>query len=79
LDLYKEICQGRNFSEESGKIWSIHFPSTQYFAYFITKCVFARKTASKLSSYDLAFIAAALRHDRTYNLGALIAFHLAAN
>jgi hypothetical protein len=37
------------------------------------------KTASKLTSYDLAFMAAALRCDRTYNLGALIAFHLAAN
>jgi hypothetical protein len=32
-----------------------------------------------LSSCDLAFIAAALRSDRTYNLGALIAFHLDAN
>jgi hypothetical protein len=32
-----------------------------------------------LSSYDLAFISAALRKDRTYNLGALIAFCLAAN
>jgi hypothetical protein len=32
-----------------------------------------------LSSCDLAFIAAALRGDRTYNLGALIAFHLDVN
>jgi hypothetical protein len=79
LDLYEEICQGRSFSEESGKIRSIHFPSIRYFAYFITKCVLARKTANKLSSYDSAFIAAALRRDRTYNLGALIAFRLAAN
>jgi hypothetical protein len=79
MALYEEICQGRSFSEESGKIQSIHFPSIRYFAYFITKCVLARKTASKLSSYDLAFIAAALRRDRTYNLGALIDFRLAAN
>jgi hypothetical protein len=79
MDLYEEICQGRSFSGESGKIWNIHFPSIQYFAYFITKCVLARKTASKLSSYDLAFISAALRRDRNYNLGALIAFRLAAN
>jgi hypothetical protein len=69
-DLYEEIFQGRSFSEESGKIQSIHFPSIQYFAYFITRCVLARKTSSKLSSYDLAFIAAAFRRDRTYNLGA---------
>jgi hypothetical protein len=79
MDLYEEICQGRSFSEESGKIRSIHFPSIQYFAYFIAKCVLARKVANKLSSSDLAFISAALRQDRTYNLGALIAFHLAAN
>jgi hypothetical protein len=79
MDLYEEIFQGRSFSEESGKIHSIHFPSIRYFAYFIAKCVLARKTASKLSSYDLAFISAALREDRTHNLGALIAFRLAAN
>ena len=79
MDLYKEICQGRSFSDESGKIRSIQLPSIRYFAYFIAKCVLARKTASKLSAYDLAFISAALRRDRTYNFGALIAFHLAAN
>jgi hypothetical protein len=71
MDLYEEICQGRSFSEESGKIWSIHFPSIRYFAYFIAKCVLARKNANKLSSYDLAFISSALRQDMTYNLGAL--------
>ena len=79
MDLYKEICQGRSFSDESGKIRSIHLPSIRYFAYFIAKCVLARKTANKLSAYDLAFISAALRRDRTYNLGALIAFRFAAN
>jgi hypothetical protein len=79
MDLYEEICQGISFSEESGKIWSIHFPSIRYFAYFIAKCVLARKIANKLSSHDLAFISAALRQDRTYNLGALIAFRLATN
>jgi hypothetical protein len=78
-DLYEEILQGRSFSGENGKIRNIHFPSIRYFAYFITKCLLARKVASKLSSCDLAFIAAALRGDRTYNLGALIAFHLDAN
>jgi hypothetical protein len=78
-DLYEEICQGRSFSGEDGKIQNIHLPSIRYFAYFITKCVLARKVANKLSSCDLAFIAAALRGDRTYNLGALIAFHLDAN
>jgi hypothetical protein len=66
MDFYEEICQGRSFSGESGesgKIQSIYFPSIRYFAYFIAKCVLARKTANKLSSYDLAFISAALRQD----------------
>jgi hypothetical protein len=64
---------------EDGKIQNIHLPSIRYFAYFITKCVLARKVANKLSSFDLAFIATALRGDRTYNLGALITFRLDAN
>jgi hypothetical protein len=72
LELYEEICQGRSFTREGGKIRNIHFPSIRYFAFFITKCVLARKSASKLSLHDLAFIAAALRHDRTYHLGALM-------
>jgi hypothetical protein len=79
MDLCEEICQGRSFTGESGKIWNIHFPSIRYFAYFITKCVLARKVVSKLSSCDLAFIIATLRGDRTYNLGSLIAFRLDAN
>jgi hypothetical protein len=79
MDLYEEICQGRSFTGDNGKIQNIHFPSIRYFAYFITKCVLARKATNKLSSCDLAFIATALRRDRAYNLGALIAFCLDAN
>ena len=79
MDLYKEICQGRIFSDEGGKIQSIQLPSIRYFVYFIAKCVLARNNANKLSPYDLAFISAALRQDRSYNLGAFIAFRLAAN
>ena len=79
LSLYKIICQGRSFSDESGKIRSIQLPAIRYFAYFITKCVLARKNANKLSIHDLVFLAAALQRDRTYNLGALIAFRLATN
>jgi hypothetical protein len=79
LELYEEICQGKSFTGEGGKIRNIHFPSIQYFAYFITKCVLSRKAASKLSFHDRAFIAASLRHDRTYHLGALIAFRLDVN
>jgi hypothetical protein len=79
LELYEEICQGRSFAGEGGKIQNIIFPSIRYFAFFITKCVLARKSASKLSLHDLAFLLAALRRDRTYNLGALIAFCLDIN
>jgi hypothetical protein len=78
-DLYEEICQGRSFSGEDGKIQNIHLPSIRYFAHFITKCVLARKVANKLSCCDIAFIVATLRGDGTYNLGALIAFRLDAN
>src|SRR3954469_16868133 len=39
----------------------------------------ARKSVSKLASHDLDFIAAALKHDKTYNLGALIAHRLSIN
>jgi hypothetical protein len=79
LELYEEICQGRSFTWEGGKIQNIHFPSIRYFAFFITKCVLARKSASRLSLHDLTFIAAALRSDRIYHLGALIAFRLDVN
>lgn len=79
MDLYAEICQGFDFSKESGKIRNIQFPAIRYFAYFITKCVLAKKIARKLSSFDLAFIAFALNRNRSYNLGALIAYHLTTN
>src|SRR3954463_8184479 len=78
-DLYEEICCGRNYQTENGKIKNIQFPSIRYFAHFITQCVMARKSVSKLASHDLAFIAAALKHDKTYNLGALIAHRLSIN
>jgi hypothetical protein len=79
LSLFKMICYGRSFSEDSGKITSIQLPAIRYFAYFITKCVLARKIGGKLSIPDLAFLAAALQGSRTYNLGALIAYRLATN
>src|SRR3954452_22263605 len=78
-DLYAEICCGRNYQAENGKIKNIQFPSIRYFAHFIAQCVMARKSVSKLASHDLAFIASALKHDKTYNLGALIAHRLSIN
>src|SRR4051812_15854872 len=61
VDLYAEIFQGFEFSKESGKIRNIQLPAIRYFAYFITKCILARKTARKLSYFDLAFIAVVLK------------------
>src|SRR5215203_4091088 len=76
---YTMICNGRSFSNDGGKISSIQQPAIRYFAYFITKCVLARRSGGKLSVQDLAFLAAALQQNRTYNLGALIACRLATN
>ncbi|KAK1681580.1 hypothetical protein QYE76_042428 [Lolium multiflorum] len=36
-NLYTMICNGRSFSNDSGKISSIQQPAIRYFAYFITK------------------------------------------
>ncbi|KAK1616525.1 hypothetical protein QYE76_022042 [Lolium multiflorum] len=36
-NLYTRICNGRSFSNDSGKISSIQQPAIRYFAYFITK------------------------------------------
>ena len=79
VELYSEITKSRGLSKEGGKIRLILFPAIRYFTYFIAKCVLARRIASKLSVYDLAFISAALRSDRTFNLGALIAHRLSTN
>ena len=67
------------FSKESGNIRYVQLLAIRYFAYFITKCVLARKIARKLSSFDLAFIVADLNRNRSYSLGALIAHHLTTN
>ncbi|KAK1682741.1 hypothetical protein QYE76_043589 [Lolium multiflorum] len=36
-NLYTMICNGRSFSNDSGKISSIQQPAIRYFAYFVTK------------------------------------------
>ena len=79
VELYSEITKGRGFVGGGCKIQHILLPAIRYFAYFISKCVLARKNANKLSVYDLAFLSAALRNDKTYNLGALIARRLFTN
>ncbi|KAK1609500.1 hypothetical protein QYE76_033173 [Lolium multiflorum] len=44
-NLYTMICNGRSFSDDGGKISSIQQPAIRYFAYFVTKCVLARRNA----------------------------------
>ncbi|KAK1695346.1 hypothetical protein QYE76_012043 [Lolium multiflorum] len=44
-NLYTMICNGRSFSNDGGKISSIQQPAIRYFAYFVTKCVLARRNA----------------------------------
>ena len=75
MDVYEDICYGKSFSKEDGEFRCIHLPSIRYIAYFIAKCVLARRSAGKLGLSDLAFLA----RDRTYNLGALIAHRFATN
>ncbi|KAK1679475.1 hypothetical protein QYE76_040323 [Lolium multiflorum] len=47
-NLYTMICNGRSFSDDGGKISSIQQPAIRYFAYFVTKCVLARRNAIRL-------------------------------
>ena len=70
MELYSEITRGRGLEVEGGKIRLIQLPYIRYFAYFISKCVLASKNTNKISVYDLAFLSAALKNDKTYNLGA---------
>ncbi|KAK1626647.1 hypothetical protein QYE76_000962 [Lolium multiflorum] len=79
VELYRGVTNDDSCTIQRGKIRNIQLPAIRYFAYFITKCVLARRNANKLSIQDMAFLAAALQHDRTYNLGALIACRLATN
>ena len=78
IRFYKDICGG-NFADNDGKIRSIHLLCIRYFAHFVSKCILGKKVSSKLSLPDLAFLAAAVKRDRTYNLGALIAYRFATN
>ncbi|KAK1617890.1 hypothetical protein QYE76_023407 [Lolium multiflorum] len=52
-NLYTMICNGRSFSDDGGKISSIQQPSIRYFAYFVTKCVLARRKGWSITENEL--------------------------
>ena len=47
--------------------------------YVIARCILPRDNTSNMSSPDLAILAAAINHDDSYNIGALIARRLSTN
>ena len=55
------------------------FPHIRYFAYYIARGVLARDNTSNIAAPDIAILAAALKGDYTYNIGALIARRLVTN
>jgi hypothetical protein len=63
---------------QCGKIRNIQLPSIRYFAYYLATSVLGRENTSNISNYHLAFLAVVLNSSTKYNLGALIACHLAA-
>ena len=75
--LYRELCYGDFRSAHRGKIRNVQFPAIRYFLYYLTRSVLRRENTSNISNFHLAFFAAALMGDRTYNLGALVARRLA--
>jgi len=78
LDLYHELSYDDHRRVQRGKIRNIQFPAIRYFTYYLATSVLARENTSNISCYHLAFLAHALKNDKTYNLGALIARRLAA-
>ncbi|KAK1647439.1 hypothetical protein QYE76_065244 [Lolium multiflorum] len=52
-NLYTMICNGRSFSDDGGKISSIQLPAIRYFAYFVTKCVLARRKGWSITENEL--------------------------
>jgi hypothetical protein len=78
VDLYRELSYDDLRKVQRGKIRNIQFPAIRYFTYYLATSVLARENTSNISSYHLAFLAHALKNNKTYNLSALIARRLAA-
>ena len=78
LELYREVTYDDDRTAQRGKIRNIQLPAIRYFTYYLATSVLARENTSNISNYHLAFLAAALKDNKTYNLGALIARRRAA-
>ena len=64
---------------QRGKIRNIQLPAIRYFTYYLATSILGRDNTNNISNYHLAFLAAALTGNISYNLGALIARRLAAD
>ena len=79
MALYRELANDDPRPTQRGKISNIQLPAIRYFAYYLATSVLGRENTSNISTYHLAFIAAALNGSNTYNLGAVIARRLASD
>ena len=77
MELYREVTNDDDRTIQRGKIRNIQLPAIRYFTYYLTTSILGRENTSNISSYHLAFLAAALNGNTSYNLVALIARRLA--
>ena len=60
-------------------IGSIHFPTINYFALFIVRCINGKDEACHMCVPDLSVLRSAVLGDKHYNLGAIVARRLHNN
>jgi hypothetical protein len=78
LELYRGVTNDDDRTPQRGKIINIQLLAIRYFAYYLATSILGRGNTSNIFNYHLAFLATALYISKKYNLGALIAYHLAA-
>ena len=78
-DFLASITVGESREITQATIGSIHFPSIHYFALFIGRCINGKHDHSHLCASDLSVLECAVRGDKRYNLGAIIARRLHNN
>ena len=76
-ELYRGVTNDDDRIAQRGKIRNFQLPTIRYFAYYLATSILGRENTSNISNYRLAFLAAALNNNTSYNLGALIARRLA--
>ena len=78
VGFYHELSYDDHRTTQRHKIRNIKFPAIRCFTHYLASSVLSRENTSNISNYHLAFLAAALKNNKIYNLGALIARRLAA-